>query len=169
VKSKALWKKLGILSLAAATVFSVTNPVSAQVIEEPVRKSSEYNLDEGVGLKGFDPVAVFPEGGGAPKKGVEEFRLEYMGVIYFFASAQNLDLFVTNPDKYEPTYGGWCAFAMASGSYVDIQPHLFTINGNRAHYFVAQRAKANFDRNLSTLEPRADDNWFKFTGESPRL
>lgn len=128
-----------------------------------------YNLQNGVGLHGYDPVAIFPEGGGQPTAGNAQIRTDHAGVTYYFASEQNKNLFAQNPGKYEPTYGGWCAFAMASGSYVDVQPELYTLNGNRAHYFAAARAKRNFDRDLENLEAMADVNWKQLSGEDPRL
>ena len=133
------------------------------------RKVSEYNLQNAVGLKGYDPVAIFAEGGGAPLAGMPGLSLDYQGVTYHFASVQNRDQFQLQPEKYEPTYGGWCAYAMASGSKVDIQPQLFTVHGNRAHYFVSARAKQNFDRDISGHESRADGFWKMFSGEDPRL
>jgi len=154
------------MNLAAATVLSLI--FSASSFAAPLRNASQYNLQNGIGLKGFDPVAVFPEGGGRALQGQPNLRLDYMGVTYYFATAQNLDAFVQNPDRYEPTYGGWCAFAMASGSKVDIQTHLFTIHGNRAHYFVSARAKQNFDRDIVGYENRADNFWRQFSGEEPR-
>lgn len=136
---------------------------------DTVRNVGEYNLQAGLGLKGYDPVAVFPEGGGQPSLGLAEISLEYLGVTYNFANPSNRDLFMQSPDKYEPTYGGWCAYAMSSGSKVDIQPQVFTIHGNRAHYFVSQRAKQNFDRDVAGHETRADGFWMQISGESPRL
>jgi YHS domain-containing protein len=136
---------------------------------EGVRNIAEYNLNQGLALKGFDPVAVFSEGGGAATAGRAEFQLQHQGVTYQFASQANLDLFLQNPDRYEPTYGGWCAYAMASGAKVVIQPQLFTLNGNRAHYFVSSRAKQSFDRELASHEMRADQNWKQISGENPRL
>ncbi|MGE4108839.1 MAG: YHS domain-containing (seleno)protein [Bacteriovoracia bacterium] len=135
---------------------------------DEVRNAKEYNLSSGLGLKGYDPVAVFPEGGGRSLPGKEDIALEYKGVVYRFANLGNADLFKSDPDKYEPTYGGWCAYAMASGSKVDIQPDLFTVHGKRAHYFVAARAKANFDRDVAGHEDRADAHWMRISGESPR-
>lgn len=133
------------------------------------RNVPEYNLQNGVGLKGYDPVSYFPEGGAAAQKGRSDLRLDYMGVTYFFATAANLDLFVENPEKYEPTYGGWCAFAMASGTKVDIQPQFYSINGNRLHFFVSRRAKQNFDSDVRGFETRADGFWKKISGEGARL
>ena len=133
------------------------------------RNVSQYNLEAGIALKGYDPVSYFAKGGSQPQMGQMQFKLNYMGATYMFATAQNLDLFVENPDKYEPTYGGWCAYAMASGSKVDIQPTVFTINGNRIHFFVSKRAKRNFDNDLTSLEAQADQNWKQLSGEDPRL
>lgn len=130
------------------------------------RNVSKYNLQGDLGLKGYDPVAVFPEGGGRPVKG--SISLIHDGVSYLFVSQKNLNLFQANPEKYEPTYGGWCAYAMASGSTVNIDPTLFTIHGSRAHFFISSRAKRNFDSDIAAFEKRADSNWEKISGERPR-
>lgn len=151
-----------LTALLMMVTFSTANAMG-------VRNVPEYNLQNGLGLKGYDPVAVFPEGGGAAMMGQSQFGLDYMGVMYYFSSAENMKAFMANPEKYEPTYGGWCAYAMANGSKVDIQPTIFTINGNRAHYFVSSRAKSNFDRDVADHEQRADSFWKQFSGEDPRL
>lgn len=132
------------------------------------RNSALYNLDAGVGLKGYDPVSYFAEGGSTPQKGSQAFSLEHEGVEYHFVSQENLETFKTLPERYEPTYGGWCAWAMANGSRVDINPTIFTINGNRLHFFISRRAKRNFDRDLDKYEARADNNWRDISGEEPR-
>ncbi|MCB0393308.1 MAG: YHS domain-containing protein [Bdellovibrionales bacterium] len=133
------------------------------------RNVAEYNLEGKLGLKGHDPVSVFPEGGGVTLEGSADIQGEYQGVVYYFSSDENREIFLANPDKYEPTYGGFCAYAMASGSRVDIQPQFFTISGNRAHYFVSSRAKRNFDREVADFENRADQFWKELSGEDPRL
>lgn len=156
-------------SLALGFVLSIGTLGAATAQAQMGRNVTEYNLENGIGLKGHDPVAVFPEGGGKPAVGQPAIRAEYLGVVYHFADQKNRQTFEANPQRYEPTYGGWCAFAMASGSKVDIQPHLFTINGNRAHYFVAARAKQNFDRDVAGHEGRADANWKRISGEDPRF
>ncbi|MFW1396694.1 YHS domain-containing (seleno)protein, partial [Vibrio parahaemolyticus] len=86
------------------------------------------------------PVSVFPEGGGTSLPGVASIRSDFQGMTYYFASEENKTKFLANPDKYEPTYGGWCAYAMASGQKIPIDTRYVTIHGNRAHYFVSARA-----------------------------
>ena len=159
-----LLSSVAALSLAAPQTVQAQDQAQAQA----TRATSEYNLASGIGLHGYDPVAVFPEGGGKPMAGLAQFSLAYNGVTYMFANCENREMFKTAPQKYEPSYGGWCAYAMASGSKVDIQPTLFTIHGNRAHYFVAARAKANFDSEVDVYETRADANWKQISGEDAR-
>ncbi|MFP5492858.1 MAG: YHS domain-containing (seleno)protein [Bacteriovoracia bacterium] len=133
------------------------------------RNITEYNLQSGVGLKGYDPVAVFPEGGGAPKEGRQQYQVSYEGVTYLFANKKNSELFEANPTKYEPTYGGYCAWAMYYGEKVDVKPDVYTMNGNRANYFASRFAKFRFDSNVEKHQAGADVNWRKFSGEEPRF
>jgi YHS domain-containing protein len=158
---KTLMKALPTSMAFATTLLTV----SAIVVAGEPRNVAEYNLTDGVALKGYDPVAVYPEGGGTPGAGLSEFQLEHQGAVYFFLSATNRDAFLANPARYEPTYGGWCAYAMASGSKVDIQPTLYTLDEGRAHYFVSSRAKQNFDRDIAGFEARADASWKRISGE----
>ncbi len=162
---KLIKMKTILLTLIASTFLFATFSAQAQT----VRNLSEYNLQNSLGLKGYDPVSYFPEGGSLPAAGLAEFKLDYLGVTYMFASQQNMTTFVQNPAKYEPTYGGWCAYAMSKGTKIDIQPTIYTISGNRLHFFVSNRAKQNFDVDVNGHEVLADQFWKQFSGEEPRL
>jgi YHS domain-containing protein len=79
----------------------------------------------GVAVRGYDTVAYFTQG--KPTEGKEAFETEWRGAKWRFASQEHLDLFVTNPDKYAPQYGGYCAYGVAIGSLVKIEPDLWDI------------------------------------------
>ncbi len=165
-----LWKSSFITKVVVSCLAPIlVNSAALASGQEPVRNVAEYNLTaEGVGLKGYDPVSYFPEGGGMALPGSVATSYNHAGAIYHFASQANLDLFVSNPKKYEPTYGGWCAYAMAFGEKIDIDPTLFTVNGSRAHFFVSTAAKRDFDANVPAFERRADIKWKSLSGEEPR-
>lgn len=61
-------------------------------------------------VSGYDTVAYFTEG--KPVKGSKKFKTKYMGAEWRFSSQENLDTFLTDPQKYAPQYGGYCAWAM---------------------------------------------------------
>jgi YHS domain-containing protein len=64
------------------------------------------NTDEhGLAIKGYDPVAYFKQG--KPLKGTEKFTYQWMGGKWRFVSAEHLDLFKSDPEKYAPRYGGY--------------------------------------------------------------
>lgn len=142
--------------------------MAAPTAEQPDRNTEVYNLDGNLGLKGYDPVSYFTEGGGAPQEGLPTISTEYGEVTYFFSSEENKNLFLENPTKYESTYGGWCAWAMANKGYADIDPTLYTINGNRAHFFINRGAKFKFDQDIQNREPAADTFWKTESGEEAR-
>jgi YHS domain-containing protein len=148
---------------------------SFNVAAQKDRNVAEYNLNVfGTGFidgneaeaKGFDPVSTFL---GQVEEGKEEYSLEYEGVNYLFASEENKTLFLQNPEKFEPTYGGYCARAMVDGNKVHIQTKLYSIVGNRAFYFVSKRAKRSFDREIAGNAAKADAHWKAISGEEPRL
>lgn len=79
----------------------------------------------GVAINGYDTVAYFTEK--KPVKGSEAFKHTWNGATWQFASQQHLDLFKAEPEKYAPQYGGYCAYGVAQGYLVSIEPEQFTV------------------------------------------
>lgn len=137
--------------------------------EQPDRNAALYNLENGLGMKGYDPVAYFPEFGGEPVEGDPDISLVYGGVTYYFSSEDNKMAFVDDPARFESTYGGWCAWGMANEAFIEIDPTIYTLNGNRLHFFISRGAKARFDKDLQKRESDADSYWEQESGEKPRI
>ncbi|MCI0392003.1 MAG: YHS domain-containing protein, partial [Acidobacteria bacterium] len=104
--------------LVVATLFFCVRPAAAAV--DPVNK----NLF-GTALKGYDAVAYFKEG--HPVKGKDEFRHDWMGAKWYFASVANRDEFAKSPEKYAPQFGGYCAWAVGHGYTASIDPQAWKI------------------------------------------
>jgi YHS domain-containing protein len=101
-------------TLPARLLAQSTAPAPVESNPVPiVRKPAEWNLgDQRLAIEGYDAVAYFPEGGGQPKSGDAALQVEHGGVLYRFATAAHRDLFLKDPARYEPAFGGWCAYAM---------------------------------------------------------
>ena len=135
----------------------------------------EYNLGkQALGLEGYDPVAYFPEYGGKAKKGEKDITLAHRGVTYRFTSEKNREAFQADPNRFEPTYGGWCAWAMAEGKgdKVDPDESSFTIEDGRLYlfydgFFADTRKKWHKGGGAPELAPQADENWTRMSGERP--
>ena len=64
-----------------------------------------YNVpSSGVAIEGYCPVCYIAANKAA--KGKPEFSADYEGVTYWFVSAPVRDMFIANPKKYLPAYGG---------------------------------------------------------------
>lgn len=88
---------------------------------EPINTTWVGNL----AVEGYDTVAYFTENKAV--KGKKEFQTEWHNANWRFASQQHLDLFIENPEKYAPQYGGYCAWAVSNNATADIDPTQFTI------------------------------------------
>src|SRR5437016_2317127 len=84
------------------------------------------NLDKtGVAIQGYDPVAFFTDN--TPVKGKPEFPARHNGELYYFASKEHRELFKSDPAKYKPAFGGYCAYGVSKGKLVEIDVDAFQI------------------------------------------
>lgn len=82
-------------------------------------------------ILGYDSVAYFSVG--KPVKGQDRFATEWKGAKWKFASQAHLDLFKSNPARYAPQYGGYCAYGVAQDNLVSIEPEKFTVLDGRLY------------------------------------
>ena len=139
------------------------------------RDVSQYNIEKGKpAASGYDVVAYFgPDGDGKrgeAKKGDERFAYTFRGIKYLFSSKKNLDLFASAPARFEPSYGGWCAYAMADGKKVEIDPKSFLVSDGRLFLFYKDffnDTRSKWVKKEPELNPKADKSWKKISGEDP--
>ena len=147
------------LAVTVATL-SVTSAM-AQTGE----RLKQFNLnDDHIAISGYDPVAYFTEG--KAKEGSKSLKADYMGVTYYFISEKDKDIFAAHPDKYEPEYGGWCAYAMgAKGEKVEVDPETFKIVNGKLYLFYNRffnNTLKSWNKDEAGLRKKADTNWSSF-------
>ena len=135
--------------------------------QTPAQRYREFNLvNETTGIHGYDPVSYFT---GKPLKGVESIRFTYKEINYLFATEANMKKFRDAPEKYEPQYGGWCAFAMGEkGEKVDVNPLTFKISGGKLYLFYNKYLNNTlnaWNKNEILLKQSADTNWNKIINQ----
>ena len=138
--------------------------VGLNTFSQDASRKKEFNLDDGIAIHGYDPVAYFTQGKAI--KGKKEFgAVVYAGVTYNFYSAENKEAFKKSPAAYEPQYGGWCAYAMGNdGSKVSIDPETFKIVGGKLYLFYNRfftNTLKSWNKDEVTLKKNADANWQK--------
>ena len=142
-------KKL-LLSLIVA---GLALPVFAQT-------KSLLNLDKsGVAIQGYDPVAFFTDK--KPVKGDQKFLLKHDGAIYFFASKEHKDAFKAEPAKYEPVFGGYCAYGVSRNKLIEIDVDAFQIVDGKLLLQYSKGVRADFNADAKANLAKADANWPK--------
>ena len=142
-------KKL-LLSLIIA---GLALPVFAQT-------KSLLNLDKsGVAIQGYDPVAFFTDK--KPVKGDQKFLLKHDGAIYFFASKEHKDAFKADPAKYEPVFGGYCAYGVSRNKLVEIDVDAFQIVDGKLLLQYSKGVRDDFNADAKGNLTKANANWPK--------
>ena len=134
-------------------------------------RNEHFNTKNNLAIKGYDPVSYFS---GKPQKGDKQLAHTYKGITYYFSTAKNRDTFKEDPAKYEPAYGGWCAFAMADGGKTDVNPETFKIVDGKLLLFYdgflgdtrkAWNKQAGLDGGDTKQITTANGNWKRFTSK----
>lgn len=106
----------------------------AVMAQDDASRRRNFNTENFVGLREFDPVSYF--NGSKPLKGTSKFYHHHRGITYYFANQENLETFKKSPDKYEPAYGGWCAYTVSvNGDRVKVNPVAYKIINGKLHLF----------------------------------
>lgn len=124
-------------------------------------RKKHFNLDKNsLAIQGYDPISYFE---GKPQKGNAQNLVFYKGVQYYFVSTSHKEQFLKTPEKYEPAYGGWCAYAMGEyGDKVAIDPTSYKIvNGklNLFYYSFINKTLNKWNADEVNLKAKADKNW----------
>jgi len=135
--------------LALGLILTITGSLLAQ-------KSEVFTTSDGA-IRGYDPVAYFMAG--KPVKGDAKFSYTWRGASWHFASQQNLDLFKSNPEKYAPQYGGYCAYGTAKGHKAPIDPQAWTVLNGKLYLNYDADVKATWDKDRPGYIQKADKNW----------
>ncbi len=144
--------------LVVVALFSI-----ATLAQTSAKRAKEFNLENKVAIQGYDPVAYFAQKKAV--KGKSSLSSSYEGVVYYFSSQANKDLFLKNPTTYEPQYGGWCAYAMGENNEkVEINPETFKIIEGKLYLFYNayfNNTLKSWNKNETNLKKKADTNWKK--------
>jgi hypothetical protein len=159
-----------LLSWKVALPIAIVAVVGALATASFLRDRPAFNVaDDGLALGGHDPVSYFPEGGGRPRIGDPGFTATRDGRRYAFVSEEHRRRFLSSPDRYEPAYGGWCAYAVAHGYKFEVDPESYLVEGERLLLFYRGAlgdARAEFEKQGTAAGIRqADENWLKLAKE----
>ena len=121
---------------------------------------------DGVALGGYDVISYYQQDG--PILGLDSLTASYNNLTYRFSNAENMALFLNNPDEYLPTYLGWCSTNLAMGRLACPDYTNFKIEDGRLLLF--EHAGFTNGRDVWNTDPTnhrrmADTNFQRFSEE----
>lgn len=147
--------------LAAVAALTLSAPLAM-----PAFAGDQYVDETGFAVSGYDVVAYrsleqTPVGTPQPLAvpGSSKFTAEYNGSTFAFASAENRDLFVSNPSYYAPQYDGHCAYGVSRGGKVPANPHLWRIVDDKLYLNITKNVVGFWEEDIPGNINLAEDNW----------
>ncbi len=155
MKNNKIFRSMLIIVLTYLLHYTGFSQVSA------AGRLNHLNVKKELAIKGYDPVSYFLDS--VPEKGIASIAYQHIDITYYFSSEENKKSFMANPVKYEPQYGGWCAYAMGDrGEKVEVNPETFKIVKGKLYLFY-NRGKhnmlVNWNKDEASLIVKADDYW----------
>lgn len=115
------------------------------------------NLRRGVALQGYDSVSYFAEG--VPAVGDPAISYQWQGATWLFSTPAHREAFVSDPGRYAPQYGGYCAFAVSRGTTADADPSQWAIVDGKLYVNNNAFAKKLWDQDRPANIEAGDANW----------
>ena len=139
----------------ALTTLALVLGSGALFAKDPV---DPLNLDRNsLAIKGYDPVGYFEQN--RPVKGSPNFTHQWNGGTWQFESARSRDLFISNPDKYAPQYGGYCAWAVSNNYTATIDPEAWKIINGKLYLNYSKSVQKMWEPDAANRIRAADRNW----------
>ena len=120
--------------------------------------------DEGIAVDGYDLISYREPGG--PVAGNPDYSADHAGFTYLFSSAENLTTFLDDPERYVPSYHGFCAVTLALGRVVCPDSTNFVIQGDRLFLFEVTgftNGRTLWNTDPATFRGKADRNFGSLT------
>lgn len=135
---------LAVLILAATAVRATEPTVFTGIVK-------------GVALGGYDAVAYFTDG--TAVQGRQDLTVEHNGAVWRFATETNRNAFNADPTKYAPQYGGYCAWAVASGYTAKGDPKVWKIVNGKLYLNFNASVQKDWEKDIAGNVKKADANW----------
>jgi len=108
-------------------------------------------------INGYDTVAYFTENNAVI--GNENYSYNWKNATWNFSSEENKSLFIKNPEKYAPQFGGYCAFAVGKGFTANTSPDSFQIIDGKLYLFANDDIKSDWSENIDENLRKCKVNW----------
>ena len=112
---------------------------------------------KGVAIRGYDPVAYFTDSKAV--KGSKKFSYTWLGTEWRFRDKGNLEQFKSDPEKYAPQFGGYCAYGVSENHKSPTDPDAFTVVNEKLYLNYSIMVKELWTGDREKHIVNAEKNW----------
>lgn len=132
---------LGALGMAAAPAVAAADDVAHST----------------VGVGGYDLVSY--RVGEKPVRGNGNHVVVHEGVTYLFQSEENQKRFASDPERFLPAYGGYCAYGVSVGKKFVGDPDVWEIVDDRLYLNLDNKIQGLWAKDVAGNIEKADRSW----------
>ena len=140
---KTIKQQLALLVLIAGSIFSFMAMAGVTTATPAV--------------SGYDVVSYHQDSG--PTRGDGSFVSDYEGETYLFASEENKAAFDTDPEKYVPAYGGYCAYGVSVGKKFHTDPLAWRVEDGKLYLNLNKKVQTLWLKDVPGNIVKADNHW----------
>lgn len=140
--------------------------IAALTIGSSAIAGEQYIDGTGFAVSGYDVVAYrsltqVPVGEVQPAAvpGRADIVAEYNGARFAFASEENREMFLKNPEYYAPQYDGHCAYGVSKGGKVPANPNLWRIVDDKLYLNITKNVVGFWEEDIPGNINIAEGNW----------
>ncbi len=119
--------------------------------------SPSIYAEDGIAIDGTDPTGYFTAG--KPVAGDPSITLDWRGATWRFASVESRSLFESDPERYAPQFGGYCAWAVAEGYTASTIPEAWKVVDDKLYLNFNRRIQRRWERDIPGNIARGEANW----------
>lgn len=111
-------------------------------------------------IGGADVVAYYSlKAGDRAVMGNKNIPYQYKGATWYFSNEKNRDLFASDPEKYLPQYGGYCAYAVAQGTTKSVNPNYWHLIDGKLYLNYSFFVNRKWTKDKEAYIAQANTNW----------
>ena len=126
------------------------------LIDSMAQKSAIFST-EGKAIKGYDPVAFFNQSNAVI--GADSLSYTWQDATWLFSTRANLELFIKDPEKYAPQYGGYCAYGTSQGHKAPTQTDTWSIVNDKLYFNYNKKVQEMWTKDQQALIQKANKQW----------
>lgn len=123
-------------------------------LSESVSKTAD-----GLAIEGYDAVAY--QTAESAFRGNPQYEFVWKGAKWLFVSKENQERFESDPEKYAPQYGGYCAWSVSRNEVMKADPQVWKIVDGKLYLIQSNMVKEVWEKSQPELIKKSNENWIK--------